>query len=57
MSNNTVIPHEDTDVGKVQAWLDHFSKQDGEDDKVRGTFHFTLKNQIWKNQIRSTQAS
>lgn len=33
MSNNNDIPHEDTDVGKVEAWLNHFSQQDGEENQ------------------------
>ncbi|KAL7950177.1 HotDog domain-containing protein [Trichoderma barbatum] len=33
MSNKNEIPHEDTDIGKVEAWLDHFSKLDGEENK------------------------
>ncbi|KAL6698155.1 Thioesterase/thiol ester dehydrase-isomerase [Trichoderma pleuroticola] len=32
MSTND-IPHEDTDVGKVEAWLNHFSQQDGEENQ------------------------
>ncbi|UKZ47264.1 hypothetical protein TrVGV298_001481 [Trichoderma virens] len=30
MSNNE-IPHEDTDIGKIEAWLNHFSRKDGEE--------------------------
>ncbi|RFU77841.1 thioesterase family [Trichoderma arundinaceum] len=31
MSDNNNIPHEDTDVGKVEAWLNHFATRDGDD--------------------------
>ncbi|KAL7937962.1 HotDog domain-containing protein [Trichoderma chlorosporum] len=31
MSNESNVPHEDTDVGKVEAWLNHFCQQDGDE--------------------------